>query len=238
MKRIEKYKQYFTKEYLMGPNSLRIANELLEKYPLHMNQGNTILELGCGTGLSSLFISKETNAVVHATDLWISETENAERFANWEMEGKIIPFCIDASSTDFEKERYDAVMSIDAYHYFAGKEGFFVNRILPAIKKGGLALIAVPGIKEDYEGKQEKTIQEWIGEEVYMFHSCSWWRNVIGTHPDIEFVNTWEMECFEEAWQDWIESGHEKAEGDEKFYDSIIKKYSCLVGIVVKKKGK
>lgn len=201
-----------------------------------MNQENTILELGCGTGLSSLFISKETNAVVHATDLWISEAENAERFANWGMEGRIIPFCIDASVTEFEQGKYDAVMSIDAYHYFAGKEGFFINKILPTLKRGGMALIAVPGIKEEYEGKQENTIQEWIGEETYMFHSCSWWRNIIGTHSDIEFVDTWEMDCFEEAWKDWLESGNVHAEEDKKFYESIIKKYSSIVGIVVKKR--
>lgn len=236
MKRIEEYKQYFTKEYLMGPNSLRIADELLEKYPLHMNKGNTILELGCGTGLSSLFISKETNAVVHATDLWISETENAERFANWGMAGNIIPFCIDASKAEFEKERYDAVMSIDAYHYFAGKEGFFVNRILPAIKSGAMALIAVPGIKEEYEGRQGETIREWIGEEEYMFHCCSWWKKIIGTHSDIVFVDTWELKCFEEAWGDWLISGHECSAGDKKFYNTIIKKYTNIVGIAVKKR--
>ena len=236
MKRIDKYKKYFTKEYLMGPNSLRIADELLAKYPFYLSLENTILELGCGTGLSSLFIAKETSAVVHATDLWITEEENMKRFADWGMEGRILPFCIDASITDFEQGKYDAVMSIDAYHYFAGKEGFFVERILPAIKNGGIALIAVPGVKEAFEGKQTETIQEWIGEETYMFHSCNWWKNIIGTHPDIEFVDTWEMECFEEAWNDWLESGNTYAEGDKQFYDSIIKKYSCIVGIAVKKR--
>lgn len=236
MKRIDNYKKYFTKEYLMGPNSLKMVDELLIKYPLHMNGNNTILELGCGTGLSSLFIAKESHAVVHAVDLWISEVENMERFRDWGMEGRIIPFCTDASEAEFETEKYEAVMSIDAYHYFAGKEGFFVERILPAVKKGGIVLIAVPGIKEEYEGKQEETIRDCFGEEIYMFHSCSWWENIIGKHQDIEFVNIWELECFEEAWKDWIESGHEYSTDSTRFYDSIIKKYTCIVGIAVKKR--
>ena len=236
MERIDKYKKYFTKEYLMGPNSVRIADELIKRYPLQLNYENIILELGCGTGLSSLFIAKETNAVVHATDLWIGENENGERFEKWGMTGRIIPLCLDASVTEFEQKKYNAVMSIDAYHYFAGKEGFFVERILPAIKDGGIALIAIPGIKEEYEGKQTETIHEWIGAETYMFHSCSWWRNIIGMHPSIEFVDIWEMECFEDAWQDWLESGNRHAEEDKRFYDSVIKKYSCIVGIAVKKR--
>lgn len=236
MERIDKYKKFFTKDYLMGPNSLRIADELIKKYPLQLNYENVILELGCGTGLSSLFIAKETSAVVHATDLWIGENENAERFKKWGMTGRIIPLCLDASVTEFEQGKYDAVISIDAYHYFAGKEKFFVERILPAMKDGGIALIAVPGVKEECEGTQEETIREWVGEEAYMFHSCNWWKNIIGIHPSIEFVDTWEMECFGETWKDWIKSGHEKAEGDKKFYDSVIKKYSCIVGIAVKKR--
>lgn len=30
----ERYREFFTKEYLMGPNSLRLLSEMLEKYPL------------------------------------------------------------------------------------------------------------------------------------------------------------------------------------------------------------
>ena len=31
---IENYREFFTKEYLMGPNSLRLLDEMLRKYPL------------------------------------------------------------------------------------------------------------------------------------------------------------------------------------------------------------
>jgi len=30
---IEKYRKYFTKDYLMGPNSFRLLNELIEREP-------------------------------------------------------------------------------------------------------------------------------------------------------------------------------------------------------------
>ena len=236
MKKLEKYKQYFTKEYMMGPNCVRIAAELLSKYPLNLNGHNTVLEIGCGTGLSSLYFATETNAILHAYDLWISEEDNMKRFRQWNMDKRIVSFCKDVSKVQFEKEKYDAVVSIDAYHYFAGKEGFFIERILPAIKSGGITLICVPGIKEEYEGKQKETIQEWVKEEAYMFHSCSWWRNIIGDHPDIGFVNIWELECFDESWKEWFDTKHPVVDGDIKYYESTIKKYTNLIGIVVKKK--
>lgn len=31
MNNVDKYKNYFTKEYLMGPNSFRLLNELIER---------------------------------------------------------------------------------------------------------------------------------------------------------------------------------------------------------------
>ena len=41
---------YFNKDYLMGPNSVRLLEEMLEKYPLE--KGMRVLDLGCGKGLT------------------------------------------------------------------------------------------------------------------------------------------------------------------------------------------
>ena len=68
MSHIEKYKKYFTKEYLMGPNSVRLLEEMLDRYPLE--RGMRVLDLGCGKGLTSLFLAKEAGVNVFATDLW------------------------------------------------------------------------------------------------------------------------------------------------------------------------
>ena len=42
MKKADKYKELFNKEYLMGPNSVRLLEEMLEKYPLE--QGTRVLD--------------------------------------------------------------------------------------------------------------------------------------------------------------------------------------------------
>ena len=46
--RCENYRGFFTKEYLMGPNSLRLLDEMLEKYPL--KEGGRVI--GRSTGSS------------------------------------------------------------------------------------------------------------------------------------------------------------------------------------------
>lgn len=65
----EQYKAYFNENYLMGPNSIRLLEELVTAYPVAWHQQHKILDLGCGKGLSSLFIAQETGATVYANDL-------------------------------------------------------------------------------------------------------------------------------------------------------------------------
>lgn len=233
----EAYKEYFQAENLMGPNSIRLLDELLIRYPLHFQKENKVLDLGCGKGLTSLFIAKETGATVYANDLWITAEENAGRFEDWNMSDSIIPKHEDAKNLSFDKEMFDAIISVDSYHYFAGKENFFQENILPHVKKGGMVLIAIPGIKEDYEGQQQELLKEWVGDEWYMFRSGSWWKHIIGDSDEIEYTDTWEMENFEIAWDEWLSTNNEYALGDKKFYETIIKKYTNFVGIVVKKRG-
>ena len=69
MNNIEQYRKYFTKEYLMGPNSFRLLNELIERKPEKVVFDRT-LDLGCGCALTSVFVANETEAKsVYAYDL-------------------------------------------------------------------------------------------------------------------------------------------------------------------------
>ena len=49
-----KYDQKFLKNYIMGPNPMKLLEELLAKSPLM--PGQTVLDLGCGRGVTSLFL--------------------------------------------------------------------------------------------------------------------------------------------------------------------------------------
>jgi len=69
-----KYDTDFVKENMMGPNSMKIIEELSES--LELEKGMRVLDLGCGRGLTSIFLAKEYDVTVFATDFWISATDN------------------------------------------------------------------------------------------------------------------------------------------------------------------
>ena len=158
--RCDNYRDFFTKDYLMGPNSLRLLDEMLEKYPL--KEGSRIMDLGCGMGITSMFLAKEAKVNVFATDLWISATQNAENFKKWNVDDRIIPIHADANDLPYAHEYFDAIVSIDAFHYFAAKKGFFEEKILPFIKKDGVLVVAMPGLKEELTEEQADIMLEWF----------------------------------------------------------------------------
>lgn len=230
------YTKHISAETLMGPNSVRILEELFRKYPLQLTADDIVLDLGCGKGLSSFVIAKETGAKVYANDLWISAEDNAKRFESWGVGKQVIPICEDANGLSFSKRQFQALISIDSYHYFAGEIGFFENKILPFLKNKAVVLIGIPGIKNEYTGRSEEILFDWLGDEAYMFKSPKQWKEIIGNHNRIEKVETWEMECFNNAWNEWFATEHKYACGDKQHFETIIKPYTCFVGVYIKLK--
>lgn len=233
---LEFYRPYFTKDFLMGPNSLRILQVLLNKNPKSLGADSLILDLGCGTGLTSFALCHETGAKVLANDLWISGEENAARFAAWGVGDRITPVQENADNLNFEKESFDAIVSIDSYHYFAGSEGYFQERMLPFLKSGGVALFGVPGIKEEYDEKTIELLTSWLGEQAYMFRSARQWKKILGEDPNMVSVEVFELDGFEAAWQDWLAMDNPFAKGDAACWEQIIKPYTNFVGMIVRKR--
>lgn len=237
MRNIENYKQYFTKEYMMGPNALRLLDEIVGDYSQAVRKGN-VLDLGCGAALSSLFLARETTAnKVWALDLWVSPTDNLKRIRENGLEHKVIPIYGDALALPFAEEYFDAVISVDTYHYFGCEDKVFAEKVLPFLKKGGYALLVVPGLKEEPVGAMKELMEEWAGEETYMFRTKDWWATHIAQSCEEQVeVTVYESSIFDLVWQDWFDSGHEYGIKDEEFLQRGLKDVLNFVMIVVKKK--
>lgn len=235
---LEKYRPYFTKDYLMGPNSFRLLDELIRKRPSDVKFDRT-LDLGCGMALTSFFIANETDArCIFAFDLWISASENYARILDNHLQDKIIPIHGNALDMPFAHGYFDAIISVDAYHYFGCQEGVFAPKILPFLRKGGYAMIVVPGLKAEPTGELKALFHTWAeGDDANLFKTAKWWQQLLqrecGDQCDIAVE---EGECFAEAWQDWFDSGHEYGLRDKEFLDQGLAEILNFVLIYIKKK--
>ena len=221
MSKIEKYKKYFTKEYLMGPNSFRLLDELISRCPEDVKFDRT-LDLGCGYALTSLFIANETDAKhVYAFDLWVPATENYTRITANGLADKIIPIHGDAMDMPFAQDYFDSIVSVDSYHYFGCKPGVFAEKILPYVKENGHVMIAIPGLKEQPQGDLKQLFETWAeGDDSQLFKTASWWEALLKDECREQCdIRVLEADCYDIAWQEWFQSGHEFGLRDKEFLD-------------------
>lgn len=232
----KKYDIQFIKENMMGPNSMKILEELMDE--LTLTSGMRVLDLGCGNGLTSIFLAKEFGVQVYAVDLWISATDNYKRFEKMGLEDKIIPIHAEATELPFANEYFDAVISVDAYHYFGNNNQYFDTYLSPLIKKGGIIAIGIPGIKNEIIDEIPADMKPYWSnnDSLITWHSCEWWKHIFGQSKNIDISSIKEMIGFEETWRDWLLCENKFAIGDRDMIKVDAGRYMNLVSIIGKKK--
>jgi len=201
--RTEKYDTDWILENWMGPNPLILLEELCEH--LDLKPGMKVLDMGCGKGLTSIFLAKEYGVTVFANDLWIDATENLHRFEEAGVADKVYPIHAEAHALPYANGFFDAVISIDSYHYFGASESYFVDVYSKLVKPGGQLGIVVPGLAREFDKGYPETLEElWI-PEYYTFHSKDWWRKLWEKTGLCEIIASYDMTDSRSIWQEWAD---------------------------------
>ena len=125
----------------MGPNALWLMESLTEVLPIA--PGMRVLDLGCGTAMTSIFLAREFGAQVWATDLWIEASANHRRIVAAGVERLVVPIHAEAHALPFAEEFFDAVVSVDAYHYF-GTADLYLGYITGFLRAGASIGVVAP----------------------------------------------------------------------------------------------
>lgn len=232
----KKYDNELINQKIMGPNPLKLEEELLKDS--HIEPGSIVMDLGSGQGITSVFLAKEYGCKVYATDLWSEPEENQKFFEEIGLtKEQIIAVKGDATNLPYEKEFFDSVVSTDSYNYFGRDESFLDEKLVPFIKKGGYIYIVVPGMKKDlHQNLPEELLLSWTPDQLDYIHDVTYWENIVSKSKDAEVVEVKEMESNEECWNDWIKCDNEYAQNDKKAIDAGACKYLNFVKIVLRKK--
>lgn len=221
---------------IMGPNPIKLLEELMLNNATQI--GKKVMDLGSGTGLTSVFLAKEYGFCVWAADLWSEPKENQEFFSKCGLlEEQIKAVKADATVLPFKKAFFDAVVSVDSYNYFGRDENYLDEKLLPFVKSGGYIYVAVPGMKKDcHNNLPKELLLSWTPEQMEYMRDVAYWRNLVDKCKGAEVVSVKEMQSNDEVWQDWLNCDNEYAINDRKSMNAGAGKYLNFIKIILKKK--
>jgi len=190
----------------MGSNSMWLTEWL--STVMELQPGMRVLDLGCGRAVSSVFLAREFDVQVWATDLWISASENIQRIRDAGCLDRVFPLHADARSLPFAAGFFDAIIVIDSFSYY-GTDDLYLNYLANFVKPGGQIGIAGAGIMRELEVVPDHLREMWT-EDFWCLHSADWWRRHWARTQivDVEVADT-----MEDGWKTWI-AWHETAHPD------------------------
>lgn len=227
----------FIQQNLMGPSALRIIEELTETLTLPSKA--RILDLGCGTGLTSIFLARKyEGSSVFATDLWIEATDNFGRFASQGLQDRIIPIHAEAHELPFAHGYFDAIVSVDSYQYFGVDATFLDEHIAPLLKAGGTLAVSMPGLRKGItqEMLPEALTTFWGGENID-FYALRWWEELWSESNQMERVKSFSHTCHKRAWDEWLSCDNPHAKHDIDMMRVENGKFFDTIGLIYRKKA-
>lgn len=231
----KKYDTPVFRQRIMGPNPVKLAEELLRNH--RIRRGATVLDLGSGQGVTSVFLVKEYGFRVFAGDLWSDPEENRSFFDEQGLsQEQIVPVKADATALPFDLDFFDAVVSIDSYNYFGRDPEYLDRNLLPFVKSGGFVYIAIPGMKKDcHDALPMELLLSWTPEQLAYIHDVDYWSAMVA-RSKADVLNVYQMESNAEVWADWLACDNEYAISDRPAMNAGGGNYLNFIAMVLRKK--
>jgi cyclopropane fatty-acyl-phospholipid synthase-like methyltransferase len=196
--RAARYDLQWMLENRMGPNAVWLAEAL--SHVLNLRSGMRVLDLGCGKAISSIFLAKEFGVQVWATDLWINASHNWQRVQEAGVAQQVFPIHAEAHVLPFAHGFFDAIVSLDAYHYF-GTDDLYLSYVVPYLCPGGSIGLIVPGLDQEFSDGVPMALLPYWQRDYCSFHSPRWWR-AHWEKTGLVIVDMADM--VQDGWKHWL----------------------------------
>lgn len=183
----------------IGPGGLYLVSLLAHELTLRPN--SLVLDLGCGSSESSIYLAHNFKVKVIAADLWRDPSENARKIETRGHRANIIPLRLDASKPlPFAEEYFDAILCVNSLNFY-GTDIAAIDRVARHLKKDGVFCSGGECLNEEFTPDQiinppdVYNFATPVWEEDFLtLHSPDWWANHIARSKELQLVSCKELE--------------------------------------------
>lgn len=134
----------FTGERLVREEAIlrpsRIENLARFEYFRNIVSGSRILDLGCGVGEGSNYLSLHNNWHIHGVDLSFSAIKSGD---NLRTNSRIDFSCMDVTNLAFPDDTFDAIISVEVIEHIEDINSY-IHEAYRVLKKGGIFYVTTP----------------------------------------------------------------------------------------------
>jgi len=183
----------------IGPGGLYLVSLLAKQLSLQPNA--LVLDLGCGSAESSIYLAEKFKVKVIAADLWRDPSDTARRIESRGHRDSIIPLNLDASKPmPFAEEYFDAILCVNNLNFY-GTDIAVIDQIARHLKKGCVFCSGGECLSEEFTPEQISNppdvynFAEPVWKDDFLTsHSPGWWADHIARSKELQLVACKELE--------------------------------------------
>ncbi len=213
--RDEIYQDFF------GGGGLYLATQMARTLRLH--PGDTVLDLGCGKGSSSVFLAKHYGVKVVALDLWTSADYLQQKFSEEGLVDRITSIQMDViGHLPFAIHYFDSIFCMNSFNFYGGNLEF-IGHLLKYLKPGGQLCIGSEVLTSEFTAEQIAN-PPWVyafqlpppNEQVNVFeedfkkqHTPGWWRDLFRASGLLQVEHCQELEDADLIYEELVRYEYE-----------------------------
>lgn len=199
------YKKNQLYDGFIGCGGMFLLNRMIKK--MNLKSGDVLLDLGCGLGAASVYLTKHFNITVVAIDLWNPINVINDNIVKESLMGSVIPLQLDITQViPFADNYFDAIFSMNALFMFGDNLGF-LYKLLKTLKIGGTFCIG----SECFNQEPDENMIEVFGfnwkwdvwkDCFSRYHSPKWWESLLCETKQLNIDYCEELEDSIVLWED------------------------------------
>ncbi|RPJ27600.1 MAG: class I SAM-dependent methyltransferase [Chloroflexi bacterium] len=204
-----------------GGGGLYLAAQMART--LRLRPDDTVLDLGCGKGSSSIFLAKHYGVNVIALDLWTAADFLQQKISAQGFSDRITAIQMDATQPlPFAMNYFDSIFCMNSFSFYGGNPEF-IEHLLKHLKPGGQLCIGSEVLTSEFTAEQMINPPQVYAfrlpapnEHVDVFeddfkkqHTPEWWRNLFQL-SGLQVESCRELEDADAIYEELVRYEHEQ----------------------------